>query len=411
MKNEGFLQRRRDGFTVILRFGGERLYYGPRDTPELRGATRNAAKEWAHRKLWELEAEAKAKARAEAEAAARQAEGLPAPVRFSELLALFRQEEMPTLTPGTRKSYNDSLGPIERYFIEELGDPMLEEVHARHIKGYLSWRRVNRRPLRGGSGPNRTTKADGRPVHPRTVGKDRAVLHRLFSLAERLEYRDGNPVARVPAPKYDARDPVLLSDDQYEALLRECEAEPMLHLYALVLGETGTRAYSEALHLTWPDVDLNGGFIWVASGREGHRTKSGKGRWIPMTPRLHDAMREHFARFRFAAYHSERTPWLFHHVEDRRHYRAGARVADFRVAFNSAAERAKVPAGFHRHDLRHRRATSWLAAGANVVHVKEALGHADLRTTMGYTHLSREHLRSLVEPTPKLKDEGEARDA
>lgn len=31
------------------------------------------------------------------------------------------------------------------------------------------------------------------------------------------------------------------------------------------------------------------------------------------------------------------------------------------------------------------------------MHVKEAVGHADLRTTMAYTHLAREHLRSLVE--------------
>jgi integrase len=30
--------------------------------------------------------------------------------------------------------------------------------------------------------------------------------------------------------------------------------------------------------------------------------------------------------------------------------------------------------------------------------VKEALGHADLRTTMGYTHLAKEHLRALVAP-------------
>jgi site-specific recombinase XerD len=41
--------------------------------------------------------------------------------------------------------------------------------------------------------------------------------------------------------------------------------------------------------------------------------------------------------------------------------------------------------------------TTWLAAGQDVVLVKEAVGHADLRTTMGYTHLVRENLRSLVE--------------
>ncbi len=46
---------------------------------------------------------------------------------------------------------------------------------------------------------------------------------------------------------------------------------------------------------------------------------------------------------------------------------------------------------------RHRRVTTWLAEGKNPVHVKEALGHADLATTMGYTHLAKEHLRGLVD--------------
>jgi hypothetical protein len=48
-------------------------------------------------------------------------------------------------------------------------------------------------------------------------------------------------------------------------------------------------------------------------------------------------------------------------------------------------------------DLRHRRVTTWLAEGGDVAKVREAMGHADLRTTMGYTHLVRENLRSLVE--------------
>ena len=48
-----------------------------------------------------------------------------------------------------------------------------------------------------------------------------------------------------------------------------------------------------------------------------------------------------------------------------------------------------------------------MAEGKNPVHVKEALGHADLATTMGYTHLAKEHLRALVEHEPtreELKD-------
>jgi len=65
-----------------------------------------------------------------------------------------------------------------------------------------------------------------------------------------------------------------------------------------------------------------------------------------------------------------------------------------------SSESSGIPDAFHRHDRRHRRVTTWLAAGANPVHVKEGLGHSDLRTTMGYTHLSKEHLRSLAAPAP-----------
>ena len=38
------------------------------------------------------------------------------------------------------------------------------------------------------------------------------------------------------------------------------------------------------------------------------------------------------------------------------------------------------------------------------MHAKEAVGHADIRTTMQYTHLAREHLRSLVEQEPKREE-------
>ena len=103
-------------------------------------------------------------------------------------------------------------------------------------------------------------------------------------------------------------------------------------------------------------------------------------------------MRAHFAAFRLTG----RSPWVFHHVVTRARQRAGDRIGSLRQAFAAAAARASVPPGLHQHDLRHRRVTTWLAEERNPVHVIEAMGHADLRTTMAYTHLAREHLRSLT---------------
>lgn len=59
------------------------------------------------------------------------------------------------------------------------------------------------------------------------------------------------------------------------------------------------------------------------------------------------------------------------------------------------------------HDLRHRRVTKWLAEEKSPVLVQEAVGHADITTTMRYSHLAREHLRALVRETPEqAKEQG-----
>ena len=56
--------------------------------------------------------------------------------------------------------------------------------------------------------------------------------------------------------------------------------------------------------------------------------------------------------------------------------------------------------GLHQHDLRHRRVTTWLADGKSAALVREAMGHAGLRTTLGYSHPAKEHLRALVDDEP-----------
>ena len=68
---------------------------------------------------------------------------------------------------------------------------------------------------------------------------------------------------------------------------------------------------------------------------------------------------------------------------------------------------ADVREGFRPHDLRHLRATRWIAEGGDVAKVQSALGHANLATTMHYTHLVRENLSDLPGVQP-IQDEREA---
>ncbi|CAN5296233.1 site-specific integrase [soil metagenome] len=333
---------------------------------------RREAEQWARGKYAELDRQE-----------IRRTDGLPVGLKMSDLIGYFERERLPRLAPGTQGAYGDTLKPVRTYFLQQLSNPPLERIRSAHIADYLDWRRRNR--------------LDGKePLHNRTLAKDRAVLHRLFSIAEEKEWREGNPVTRVKPEESDKREPVILSSEQYEALIAGCRSD-MVRLYVLFNGEAGTRCESEALWLRWEDVDLEKGFVAIVSGRAGHRTKGGRSRHVPLTPRLRAALREHFARYRFAAYDGERPECVFHHTETRRHYKAGQRVRSFRAAVSNAARRAKVASGWHLHDLRHRRVTTWLAEGKSAVLVMKAMGHSDIRTTLGYYRFLPEHLRSLVE--------------
>jgi integrase len=257
---------------------------GQRHTFYLEDVTETQAQDWArdeHRKLTR-----KAK---------RRSVGLPSSEAMSALLEAFRQDHMPDLAKGTQASYEDSLKPIGVFFVDILGDMAVEDIQASHITQYLTWRR-NRNP----QGQPRK-----KPLSNRSLEKDRAVLHLLFNVADMMELREGNPVARTKRPKAKERDPVLLKPAEYERLLKACaDDSPMLGLYAVLLGETGARCVSEALWVRWEDVDLEEGFLWLDSSSHGRKTKSDRGRWVPMTRRLRESMREHFARYRFASYAS-----------------------------------------------------------------------------------------------------------
>jgi integrase/recombinase XerC len=362
-------QRGAESWRITLRVDGERRRY------TVKGTLRDA-ENYARKKYQELERRARRRGTA----------SLSVVVRFSDLLRRFEDDEMPTLTAGTQRSYQGSVDVFRTYFIEEIDDPALDRIGRAEVKSFLSWRRTY-------------SPREGRDaVGAHTVARDLRVLHRLFNYGLDMEMMELNPAARVRAPKADPRTPVLLTPDQLDKLLEAAgDDRPMLRLFLLTLAETGVRSASEALHLQWSDLDLPGGFLQVRSGRDGHRTKTGRSRWVPVAPRLRAALQDHAAAFRLATYNGKRSPWVFHHTRTHRKHVAGERVHDMRVAFENARTAAKLPKDLRMHDLRHRRITMWLAEGKDVVKVKEAVGHASLATTMSYTHLAREHLRDLVE--------------
>ena len=60
---------------------------------------------------------------------------------------------------------------------------------------------------------------------------------------------------------------------------------------------------------------------------------------------------------------------------------------------------------FRIHDLRHSFASCLVNAGRSLYEVQELLGHADIKTTSRYAHLSRERLAEAVNTVPQIEFE------
>jgi len=370
----GSIEKRGNSYRVRICVNGQRRSYNLKDV------TKKQAEEYARDKSKELE----------------QIYGTTTigPVRFSALLRQYETDYLAKKAPLTQDSYAISLKAFETYWVTNGRDPIVDDIRKRDVVGFLSWRRTHR--------PDGKSLTE--PLSARSLEKDRAVLSSLMHFAEDLELIRGNPVRAVRPPKGDQREPLILDDTQYDALVSACANRPMLQLYVLVLGEAGLRSDSEALWLRWDDVDLEKGQLTVESVRKGRRTKSGRMRVVPMTRRLRDAMRGHFARFRFARYNHGPSPWIFHHSVTRRHAKAGDRITKLRKSFYGAAKKAELPSDLRQHDLRHRRVTTWLAEGKPAHLVQKAMGHSDIRVTLGYSHLVADDLMQLVEEPTHVKE-------
>ena len=167
----------------------------------------------------------------------------------------------------------------------------------------------------------------------------------------------------------------------------------MLRLFVTLAWETGARS-GELLQLEWSDVDFERRLItFLNDPTRGRETKGRRSRTVPLSDEALAAIRGHAARYRLIA---PLSPYVFKHLRRSRDAEPGQRIDRVYRGFKSAARRIGLPR-LRPHDLRHAFVTRKLAGGVPAQLVMRYVGHADLATTLRYTHLVPEHLRSVVE--------------
>ncbi len=218
-----------------------------------------------------------------------------------------------------------------------------------------------------------------------SVRRKLAALRAYFALQKREGHRSDNPALDVPPPKAGRRLPHVMSEGEVATLLkariagktdfqRLRDAAIMELLYA-----SGIRR-AELVGLNLPDIDLDRRLMRVIG-------KGNKQRTVFINQAAADAVRTYLGV-------RPRTDddALF---VSRRKTRLSHRQAW--VIFRDFARISGLSRNITPHVMRHSFATHLLENGADLVTIKELLGHESLSTTQIYTNVSLEHMRRSYE--------------
>src|SRR5277367_3370264 len=186
-------------------------------------------------------------------------------------------------------------------------------------------------------------------------------------------------IERIPLPRYEKKLPVILSKAEVKALLEAPRNLKHRAMLATMYG-AGLRV-SEVAHLKVCDLDRERHVIWVRGGK-GH-----KDRQVMLAEPLRDLL---------AAYWRWKRPteWLF---PGRKPDCPIARETVFDTC-RKAARLAGIAKPVHPHSLRHAFATHLLDDGVNLLVIQTLLGHANLKTTARYLHVTDSTVRSTRSP-------------
>ena len=245
---------------------------------------------------------------------------------------------------ATEKSY---CGWV-RQFIRFHGLRHPRELGAPEVESFLTWLAVERK------------------VSASTQNQALCALLFMYRHVLEMELPWLEGVVRAKRPQ---RIPVVLSPDEVRRVLDQLRETP--RLIADLLYGSGMRRI-EALTLRVGDLDFSYRQIVV------RQAKGAKDRVTMLPDRLVEPLRTHLRRVRAL------------HVQD---LTAGHGAVWLPEALSRALKVAAVRVGIAKpvsaHTLRHSFATHLLQSGCDIRTVQELLGHADVATTMIYTHVTR----------------------
>jgi integrase/recombinase XerC len=275
------------------------------------------------------------------------------------------------LSPHTVAAYRRDLTDLETFLTGYHGTPAWE------------WTGVDRLTLRSFMGWGRN-----RGLSERTLARKLSAVRSFLRFLQREERIPGNPARGLRTSSRARRLPEPVTRRGMDALFEIAEArarsnslEDTRSLVILELLYGSGLRLAELHGMNLEELDFVGELVKV-------RGKGRKERIVPVTSTALRAVRRYEPRRREAGGTSDVGALLVNRRGGRLSRRTIQRSVD--ALLRAAGE---AGSGATVHSLRHSFATHLLDAGADLLAVKELLGHASLSTTQIYTHTSRERLQ------------------
>ena len=261
------------------------------------------------------------------------------------------------LSPRTQKTYIDAVAKFAQYFGKSPDLLGPEDIHRYQVhlvdEKHASWTTFNQ------------AICGIRFFFCKTLGRNLDVRH-------------------IPFAKLPRKLPVVLSRAEVQALLES--VTNFKHLAILMVAYSGGLRLAEVAALRVPDIDSERMVIHVREG------KGQKDRFVPLSPIVLEILREHYRisrprDFLFSGQHEGRP--ITHSAIQRFVARIG----------KAAGIKKRVTL----HCLRHSFATHHLEAGTDLRTLQLLMGHANLKTTSRYLHISSAKLAAAKSPIDQLE--------
>lgn len=204
----------------------------------------------------------------------------------------------------------------------------------------------------------------------------------------------GRPRMRLvwDRPRRRSNLPEVMSKGEVRRLLEQVTNKK--HKAMIIMAYAAGLRPKEVVKVRQSDLLPDRGLIKVNQG------KGKKDRMVMLSPLLMIALK---------AYNPGKNPnnWLF----------PGQRITEpysqrsLQKVMQTAREKAGLRKGISLHTLRHSFATHLLESGTDIRLIQELLGHANIQTTLRYTHVSARHLGSVASPLDSLYDDKDVQNA